>query len=166
MATLSSSSPADRQPTTPFAIATSAHPQLQTTWAPPAASATPVRSTQPVAWRDVLNAAYPPLLIALVLAGIIASVSTLMALLTYSVAAMFLMSRVRFRFTQLRTANYIIVGVLVVIIIASAVMNTTMYNISLGLPWWIFLGSWGLGGIDLFLQYQGLRFGERPDVHQ
>lgn len=153
----------DRSPEQPFSVA-SIPTSGPTTWAPPPDSAQPVVVKRQVAIRDVVNAAYPPLLIAMVVVGIVGSIETFIPMGTLVIAPFFLVPRVRFRVSQLRKINFAIIGVLVLLWVISIIMDLTVYNADLGMNWWILLGCWGLAVADVILQWMGLRYGETPNT--
>ena len=151
-----------RSPDQPFTIVSA--PTTPKTWAPPPDSAQPVTVKRPVAWQDVLNAAYPPMLITMVVVGFVAMVETLIPTITLAIAPFFLIPRVRFRVDQLKKISYAILGILCLLWVCVFILSNTMYNVDLGMSWWVLLGCFGLAIADLILQYLGLRNGESPNI--
>ena len=153
----------DRSPTQPFSIASSPTASALT-WAPPPDSARPVQVKHKVSASDAINAAYPPFLITLGVVGVVATIETLIPMVTLAVSPFFLIPRVRFRVDQLKKVAYIILAILAVLWIISFVIGSSIYNISIGMKGWVFVACWGLGVADILLQYLGLRNGETPNI--
>jgi hypothetical protein len=152
----------DRSPLEPFTIASS--PTSPTTWAPPSDSARPEQVRHEVALSDVVNAAYPPFLLTLGVVGVVATMETLIPMVTLGVAPFFLIPRVRFRVEQLKKVAYVILAILAGLWITSFIVNLSIYNVDIGMNWWVFIACWGLALADLILQYLGLRNGESPNI--
>ncbi|MDR0284226.1 MAG: hypothetical protein LBI33_04955 [Propionibacteriaceae bacterium] len=134
--------------------------------ASPAASPAPPPApptSYPVALRDVGTAAYPPLLILLVVLGFVALSSPFFAVLVLVAAPFVLVPRVRFRVGPLRWTTFAILGGLAILWVISFFLDASMYNVDLHLPVWTLVACWSLAAADVLLQYLGLRAGERPN---
>jgi len=142
---------------------TSVVPVLGSSWAPPAPTQAPVQPVRRVATKDCWAAAYPPFVITLAVCGIVATVQTYLPVALLAAAPFLFVPRVRFRVAHLRYVNFGILGVLALLWVISLVVNSSMYNTDLNLSVWVMIGCWGLGLADLFLQWLGLRNGERPN---
>jgi len=143
----------------PFHVVSSA-PVVSASWSPPADTAVPVAPTHPVTVRDCWTAAYPPLLVGLTILGIVGTVEPFISAGILMFSPFLFVPRVRVRVAQLRTVNIVILVVLLIGWIASLVLDSSMYNIDLHLPWWTLVGCWSLAITDLVLQWLGLRSGE------
>jgi len=124
---------------------------------PPAA---PVPVVRPVAPGEVLTAAYPPLLISLIVLGFVAGSSPVFAVVLLAAAPVFFVPHVHYRVTQLRVASFVILAVLLLVWLVSTILAATTYNVDLRLPLWAMAGCWLLAGLDLLFQWAGLRHGE------
>ena len=148
-------------PRKPFKVSTSTS-LMASTWGPPPDDAKPARITYPVAVKDILTAAYPPLLIGWALAGIVGANSWFLGLLVTAVTAFTILPRVRFRVESIKKITYAILGVITLGWLISTFLASSMYNIDLGLGWWVFAGSWGLAIAVIIQQWQALKHGEKP----
>ncbi len=151
-----------RTPDEPFQVVT-ATPAVTASWAPPPPEAKPAQPVQPVSANDCLAAAYPPLLILMAVIGLVSLVEPLFGVIALVAALILLASRVRFRASALRKTALGVLVVIALLWLLSQVLNHTMYNIDLGLSWWVAIGCWLLALVDVLFQWLGLRRGERPD---
>ena len=151
-----------RPPTEPYHV-TSSLPAVTSTWAAPAPTQTPAPVVRPVKPADCWAAAYPPFVITLIVAGIVGTVQAFLAVALLVAAPFIFVPRVRFRVTQLRNVNFIILAVLIIGYIITWVMDSSMYNMDLDMSAWILVGCWALALVDVFLQWLGLRNGETPN---
>ena len=127
-------------------------------WAPPPPPKPTV--TRPAPLSECWAAGYPPLLISLIVSAVIAPTGNLLPLF-YLVAVPWLMvPRVRHRVRQLKQASWIIVGILLGLWLTAFFLDSTFYNVDLGLPLWTCLGCAALLVVDLLLQRQAIRHGE------
>jgi len=150
----------------PFRVASSA-PIVTPTWGPPpphSAPARPAQPVQPVTVSDCLNAAYPPMLIALVVAGFVGALNVVFPIALLVLTPFLFVPRVRVRVAALRVISLIVLVIMVIGAILTVIMDSTMYNVDLHLSWWTMIGSWGLALVAVILQWLGLRRGEAGPV--
>ena len=153
---------ATTDPREPFKVATST-PLIAASWAPPPDGAKPARAVYPAAVKDVLTAAYPPLLICLVLAGFVAQTSEILGFLIIAASTLTILPRVRFRTGLVRKTAIATMVVIAVVWLASSILSSSKYNIDLGLRWWVLVGSLGLATVTVIQQWLGLKYGETPN---
>lgn len=147
-----------RDPTQPYAVVvTTTANQPLADWAnPPAEAPRPV--TYPASVRDMLTAAYPALLIVLVLGAVV----SYFALLVLVAATFLLVPRVAFRVNQLRVVFYCLLGLTAAVWIVFALVNRGIYNYSFSVSSLAqILCVVGIV-IDLGLQWYALRHGDKP----
>jgi uncharacterized RDD family membrane protein YckC len=92
--------------------------------------------------------------------------SSIAAMVVAGTAIVFMLSKVRYRFQQLRNLSIAVGIILVTVLVATFLMNTTRYNMDFGLGWWVFGSCWGIAAMILFFQYMGIRQGETPSTHR
>jgi len=151
-----------RTPYQPFAVATTTS-LANPAWAPPADNQVPSRVIRPVAAGDCWAAAYPPLVICLVVAGFIGLAEAVLPYIMLVATPWLFIPRVRFRVKHVKTTAWIIVGVIAVLWLISHFVGNSMYNLDLRMGWWVAIGCWVLAGLDLVWQWAGLRNGEAPN---
>ena len=154
-----------RSPQQPFTVASSA---ASTTprWAPPSEFDHPVGVVHPVAVRDALNAAYPPLLIGMAVMGFVGITQTqpILTMLALASVPFIFAQRTRFRVRQLRIASILALGLLAILWLIQAVLNATTLNTDIGMGWWCLFACWGLALFDIYLQWIAIRNGEQPSA--
>ncbi|MCL2784769.1 MAG: hypothetical protein FWD55_04895 [Propionibacteriaceae bacterium] len=133
-------------------------------WAPPDASMVPAKPIYPVSPRDCIQAAYPPLLIVMVVSAIVATVNVWLPLIVLIAAPFLLATRVRFRVKQLQATCSIILGILGVVFFIQMFMYSLSYNFAVTLDLWVPVACLALPGAAILLQWLGIRNGERPNT--
>ncbi|MDR0783226.1 MAG: hypothetical protein LBE83_05645 [Propionibacteriaceae bacterium] len=150
-----------RPPNRPFHVSAS----LNTTtasWAPPAAGDRPVVVRRPVRIADLMAAAYPALLITLVVIGLVAIMDYVLAWAGLLFVTFALVPRVHLRVKQTRTIFLVGLGGLATLWFVSLLVDASTANVDLGLGFWTFLVSWCLAIAAIIVQWDGLSRGERP----
>jgi competence ComEA-like helix-hairpin-helix protein len=146
---------AHRLPTQPFSVSSSLANQ-SLNWEPP--NEAPLMPTAaPIAARDLLTAAYPPLLWLMLIAGAIALVWPAGGFFALLACLTFQASRVRFKQKSL---IWLIITALVVIAVVWLIdwaVNQTTSNVDLGLGWWAAVACWAVAVADLLLQRSAMR---------
>jgi len=155
-----------KTPYEPFRVASSS-PIVSPTWGPPPPTATPAPLAPPVhlvTLSECLTAAYPPMLIALVVGGFVGMLNVVFPIALLVLTPFLFVPRVRVRVAVLKIASFVVLGAMVIGVLLSVIMDSTMYNVDLHLSWWTMIGSWGLALAAIILQWLGLRRGEAPPV--
>ena len=148
-------------PQEPFQVVSTISP-MAPSWAPPPPDAQPARAVHPVTARDALTAAYPPLLITLVVSGVVSTFAAVLAVMVLVATPFLFAPRVRFRNRALKISSFLVLGLLALLWVISLFLGSTMYNVDLSLGTWVMVGCWVLAAVDIFLQWLGLRNGEQP----
>ena len=148
-----------RSPNQPFKVASSAA-STKPNWAPPSEFDHPAAVVHPVAVRDALNAAYPPLLIGLGVMGLVQV--PILGMITLASVPFLFAQRTRFRVRQVKITSIVLLGVLAVLWLIQAFLNTSTINTDIGMGLWCMLACWSMALIDIFLQWMAIRNGEAP----
>jgi hypothetical protein len=149
-------------PLEPFQVASTSL-TLSTTWAPPPPDALPVTAVRSVRVADCFTAAYPPLLVLLVVMGVVGLAEPLLSMLATIGAFFWMIPRVRFRVKTLRATTIGYLGFLALLFVIGRILDTTTYNVDLGINTWTMVGSWAVAVVDVALQWWALRHGDKPN---
>jgi hypothetical protein len=109
-----------------------------------------------------MAAAYPALLITLVVIGLVAIMDYVLAWAGLLFVTFALVPRVHLRVKQTRTIFLVGLGGLATLWFVSLLVDASTANVDLGLGFWTFLVSWCLAIAAIIVQWDGLSRGERP----